>query len=296
MKRTALLALTVLVAAGLIEPALGQTAPPATDIYMVNIRMDGADFRIQGQPVNLTDRDGYDNQPFFAPDGRSFLYTSSSDGQTDIYRYDIANRSTHRMTSTSESEYSPTVMPDGKSFSVIRVEADGTQRLWKFPTDGGAPSLVLQEIKPVGYQAWADAKTVLIFVLGEPPTLQKADTATGKSEVIIENVGRSLHKVPGQEAVSFVHKVSEKDWQIKSLETGTGEIRTITKTLPQREDYAWTPAGTLVMARDGKLYSFYPERDKEWKEVADFASAGVRGITRLSIAPDGERLVLVSER
>ncbi len=149
-------------------------------------------------------------------------------------------------------------MPGGKSFSVIRVEADGTQRLWKFPIDGGEPSLVLKEIKPVGYQAWADAKTVLIFVLGEPPTLQKADTVTGKAEVIIENVGRSLHKVPGREAVSFVHKVAENDWQIKSLETGTGKIRTITQTLPEREDYAWTPKGTLVMGRDGKLYLFRP--------------------------------------
>ncbi len=34
------------------------------------------DFSIQGQPVNLTDRNGYDNQPFFSPDGRSFFYTS----------------------------------------------------------------------------------------------------------------------------------------------------------------------------------------------------------------------------
>ena len=41
-----------------------------------------------------------------------------------------------RVTNTPESEYSPTVTPDGAHISVIRVEADGTQRLWRFTLDG----------------------------------------------------------------------------------------------------------------------------------------------------------------
>src|SRR5258708_16942898 len=43
-----------------------------------------------GVPVNVTARPGYDNQPFFLPNGRAFLYTSiREDSQADIYRYDI---------------------------------------------------------------------------------------------------------------------------------------------------------------------------------------------------------------
>ncbi len=48
MKRAALLALTVLAAVGSIVPALGQTGPPATDIYMVDIQMDGARLQHSG--------------------------------------------------------------------------------------------------------------------------------------------------------------------------------------------------------------------------------------------------------
>ena len=44
-------------------------APPATDIYLADLRV--ADGRVQvGTPVNVTARPGYDNQPFFLPDGR----------------------------------------------------------------------------------------------------------------------------------------------------------------------------------------------------------------------------------
>ena len=90
-----------------------------------------------GVPVNVTARPGYDNQPFFLPNGRAFLYTSiREDSQADIYRYDIAARTSIRLTSTRESEYSPTPLPDGSGFSAVRVEADSTQRLHPFQFQG----------------------------------------------------------------------------------------------------------------------------------------------------------------
>lgn len=74
----------------------------------------------------------YDNRPAFTPDGTGLLFTSTRGGgtQTDISRYDIMSGETMRVTSTPESEYSPTVTPDEAHVSVIRVEADGTPRLW----------------------------------------------------------------------------------------------------------------------------------------------------------------------
>jgi len=68
------------------------------------------------------------------PDGHGVLYTSIRNKQADIYRYDLQSGATTQVTNTAESEYSPTLMPDRKNISVVRVEADGkTQRLWKFP-------------------------------------------------------------------------------------------------------------------------------------------------------------------
>ena len=101
------------------------------------------------------------------PDGKSILYTSFRNKQTDIYRYDIKHRRDYPGYEHAESEYSPTLMPDKKNISVVRVEADGkTQRLWKFPLAGGQPSLIIETLKPVGYHHWIDDHTVALFVLG----------------------------------------------------------------------------------------------------------------------------------
>ncbi len=74
---------------------------------------------------------------------------------------------TRVIASNPESEYSATPLPDGSGLSVIRVEADSTQRLWRFDMDGANGSVVLEDVAPVGYHAWADQRTLVMFVLGE---------------------------------------------------------------------------------------------------------------------------------
>jgi hypothetical protein len=271
-----------------------QTAPPAADIFLVDMKMRDGQAEL-GKPVQITEWKGYDNQPLFLPDGKSLLYTSiRDDGQADIYRYHIADNTITRMTQTPESEFSPTPMPDGKYFSVVRVEPDSTQRLWTFPITGGEPALVLENVKPVGYHTWADANTVALFILGNPLTLQIADLRTGKAEVVAENIGRSLHKIPKQEAISFIHKVDENDWLIKRLDLKSRAITTLVKTLPGSEDCAWMPQGILLMGKDAKLYMFDPKKNGEWQEIADFESAGLKGITRLAVSPKREKLAVVA--
>src|SRR5205085_2981521 len=122
--------------------------------------------------------------------------------QTDIYRYDIASAATARVTDTPEGEYSPTVTPDGAHFSVIRVEAGGTQRLWRFTLDGRNPELVLEDVKPVGYHAWIDDHTLALFVLGQPATLQLADTRSGKASEVARGILRSIQRIPRGATIS----------------------------------------------------------------------------------------------
>src|SRR4030095_10520973 len=137
--------------------------PTPSDIFLVDLSTDHEQLKL-GQPVRITEWNGYNNQPAFLPDGSSLLYTSiRSDKQADIYKYDFKSRGTSRITETPESEFSPTLTPDGHFISVVRVEADGTQRLWKFPLGAGKPSLVLEKIKPVGYHTWIDQNTLALF-------------------------------------------------------------------------------------------------------------------------------------
>lgn len=270
--------------------------PPATEIYVAPIEpsTDG-NVRI-GAPENISKNPGYDNQPLFLPDGTALLFTSMRDGkQTDIYQYSLASRVLTALTATTESEYSPKPTPDGR-FSVIRVESDGSQRLWAFPLKGGAPALLLPDVKPVGYHAWADDNTVVLFVLGNPPTLRIADVKTGKADTIGERPGRCLWKTPGG-TISFVQKgVAKEPWWIVELDVRTRKMTTVTETLEGREDYAWLPDGRLLMASGSKVFIWGKDnRVQVWQEIADLASSGLANITRLAVSSDGKRLALVAE-
>src|SRR5437773_704133 len=267
-------------------------APPASDIFIVDVVSRNGKMKL-GLPVKITSWVGYNNQPSFTADGHSILYTSIRDKQADIYRYDIARGTTTQITKTPESEYSPTLMPDGKSISVVRVEADGTQRLWKFTLAGGAPALILEKIKPVGYHWWLDDHTLALFILGKPNTLQIVDTRAEKAETIAENPGRILRRIPHQNKFSFVHKVSDQEWIIKAYDLDSRKTTELVKTLPGVEDYAWTPAGDLLMAKDAKLF-VRKKSDWAWQEVSDFSNAGLKNITRIAVSPKGDRIAFVA--
>jgi dipeptidyl aminopeptidase/acylaminoacyl peptidase len=270
--------------------------PPGTDIYLVDLVVRDGSLQV-GNAVNITDRAGYDNQPAFTADGRSLLYTSiREDGQADIYRYEIVSREMVRVTRTAESEYSPTLTPDLRGISVVRVEPDSTQRLWRFDLEGGEAELLLPELRPVGYHAWADEQTVALFVLGSPATLQLADLRTGRGEVIAENIGRSLHRVPGRSAISFLRRTPEGERWIEELDIASRTVRPLVRPLEPGEDYSWTPDGKLLMGRGAKLFAWDPALGEEWLEVADLSAAGIGEITRLAVSPQGDRIALVAER
>jgi WD40 repeat protein len=266
--------------------------PPATDIFVIDLGTGRGGKLKLGQPVKISTWAGYNNQPSFMPDGNSILYTSIRDKQADIYRYELRAATTTQVTNTPESEYSPTLMPDGKSISVVRVEADGAQRLWKFPLAGGPPALILEKIKPVGYHLWIDQDTLALFVLGKPNTLQLVDLKSGKAVWLADNPGRILRRVPHQNKFSFVQKVSDQEWLIKTFDLKTKIVATFVKTFPGAEDYAWTPDGVLLMANGSKLFA-RKESDWAWVELADFSSAGLKNITRIAVSPKGDRIALV---
>lgn len=274
--------------------------PPDTDIFLAPLSVEDGTITI-GTPENITKSPGYDNQPSFTPDGRSVLFTSIRGGtQTDIYRYDIAARKTTRVTNTPESEYSPTITPDHQHISVIRAEADKTQRLWQFTLDGRNPEVLLPDIKPVGYHAWLDAQTIALYVLGQPATLQIADRKTGKAEIVARDIGRSLQRIPASDAVSFVQREASTVagappllW-IRAFDSRVRQITELTRAVTgsTEVDAAWMPDGTMLMAYQDTLYMWKLGR-RDWFNVADLGALGLHHVTRLAVSAQGDRIALV---
>jgi len=269
---------------------------PSTDIFLAPLKR-VRDSIIVGPAKNITQRNGYDNQPSFTPDSRSILYTVvGADAQADIWRYDIATHRTTQLTHTSESEYSATVMPGGQRMSVIRVERDSTQRLWSFSLDGTDPQILLRAQKPVGYHAWLGPSKLVTFVLGTPATLHVIDSDGSGDTVRARDIGRALQRVPGKNAFSYTHRDSARSYSIMTQPV-VGESETFLVKAPADNEYhTWTPDGVLLTVSQGKLLRWNRAIDSTsgWLPVADI-SAGVKNISRLAVSPDGKWLVFAAE-
>lgn len=274
---------------------------PSTDIWMGALVRNAGALSVSGLAL-ATDRDAYDNQPSFLLDGSAILHTAALDRrQTEIMRLagpgeasGAGSGASERLTHTEEaSEFSALQIPGQDAFSAIH-EIRGKQYLWRYDLSGASIGPIFATAEPVGYHAWANEHVVAMFILGDPLTLQVGDALSGEIRVVAERPGRSIHRIPGTEEISFVRKVSDEEWWIERLDPAAGSAARITRTLPGREDYAWTPEGEILMGDGGRLFAWSESSD--WREIADFSELGVDGITRLAVSPDGSRIAIVANR
>src|SRR5688572_6339866 len=267
-------------------------AQPASEIYLFDLKIKKDKITLSNGK-NITNHNGYDNQPFFLPNEPLIYYTQAdTSGRTDIIAYDYSKNSTKKVTETSEREYSPTLTPDGKFLSCIIQRDNGVQDLGKYPVAGGPPVVLIDNLK-VGYHAWVNSTHLILFVLGEPNTLRWYSLSNKRDTILAGSIGRSLHKIPKTDDMSFVDK-SADTWLIKKLDTKTKSTSDITLSLPGREDLSWTPHGKIIMSDGEKLYYFDAGRSETWKEVEGMSTLKLKGITRLSVNKKGDKIAIVA--
>lgn len=271
-------------------------AQEPTEIYLFDLKEQENTITINN-PVNISNNDGYDNQPSFTEDGLSILFTSFRDGQSDISKYFIDENYRVWLTNTEESEFSPMPFPGKKKyFSCVRLNQDGTQYIYKYNFKKKPPKLLIPDLK-VGYYMWFNEKTIISFVIDDVETLQVTNFKYNIRYPIQSNIGRSLNKIPesaglGKGLVSYIsldHEVPE----IYSIDPLNSNTKYITDALPGSQDIAWTVKGTLLMGKGEKIYKFHPGKDKDWQPVIIESEFPFEGISRLAISPDGSRLAVV---
>lgn len=266
---------------------------PGTEIFLFDLKKKQGVYRLENGR-NITNRPGYDNQPFFHPDKPLlFFVAADGDGRTDIFKYDYETDVQTQVTRTSEREYSPTVTPDKKYISCIIQKDDGAQDLGRYPIDGGAAEILIDNLV-VGYHAWIDDDRLAVFVLPRPFRLHLVDLTKDKDTVMAQDIGRSLNRVPGTEAISFVQKDGD-EWTIRKLDGETGTMSVLTKSISTAEhDMTWTPNGYIIMSDGNKLYYWSPEsEDGTWTEITFREDRPSQSISRIAVSADGRLIALV---
>ncbi len=276
-------------------PSFGQAG---SEILLFDLQVKKNEVSIS-DPKNITNHKGYDNQPSFHTDAdKPIIYYASfnDEGRSDIKYYNFKTGETKSLTKTPEREYSPTLTLDKQFISCIIQRDDGAQDLGKYPVEGGDALTIINNMV-VGYHVWTDNSHLALFILGKenkPNTLHYLLLPTKADTIIAENIGRSLHRVPNENAFSFVHKLTESKWFIKKYNPRKSEITVITATLPNQEDLCWTPDGKIMMSANTKIFWMDPKIDKTWKEI-EVKSGGelLKGVTRLAVSADGKKIAVV---
>ena len=160
-----------------------------------------------------------------------------------------------------------------------------------YPFNRKKPKVLLENLE-VGYHAWLNKKIIVSFVLGDPSTLEVSNLKFKIKYPIEKNIGRSIHKIPGTEFISFISH-ENTDFEIYSINPLNSEKNYIADALKDSQDLAWTPDGTMIMGTTDALYKLKPGVDKNWIEFASLKPFGLTGITRLAVSPLGNKIAIV---
>ena len=226
-------------------------AQPNTDVFLFDLALEDENLKLSNFK-NISDNEGYDNQPSFI-DNSTLLYVGTRNGQTDIVKYDLETGIKNWISATEGSEYSPLKIPNKNRASAIRLEKDGTQKLYSYNLRKNVSKVLIDDII-IGYHTWFDNKTIVSSVLEDGGlSLFTTNIIASKNNKINTNIGRSLHKIPNTNLVSYISKENEK-WEVRSLNPTTKETDFITNTLANSEDICWTINGTIIMGKGAILY------------------------------------------
>ena len=243
---------------------------------------------------NISNNKGYDSQPFFYDDN-SVIFASSRNGNTDILFYDL-NKNSKRFISDTEKggEYSPQRIPNSNDISAVRLDNDGLQRFYKYNFKSDKNKEIIADLK-VAYPNWFDKNTVIaVSIVDDSLELFVCDLKKKTNISVAKNVGRSVHKIPNTDLMSFISKENDKYWLLKSINPKTKEIKTIT-SVGKSEDITWLPNGTLLISNKNFIYKFNPKKDKQPSLFFSFSDENINNISRIAVNKNGTKLALVAE-
>lgn len=266
-----------------------------TEIHVFDIVKKGESYILKNGK-NISNNTGYDSQPFFYENDK-VLFASEKNGQTEIVLSNLNSTNknlNYRSNTPNGGEYSPQRIPNSSQISAVRLDNDGLQRFYKYDRKSKKSTELIPDLK-VAYPAWFDENTVVASVIvNDSLHLIISDLKSKTNTTVAKNVGRSVHKIPGTELMSFISKENDKYWLLKSLNPKTKEIKTIT-SVGKTEDVTWLPNGTLLIPNQSTIYQFNPKTDKNPKLFFSFFDENINNISRMAINSEGTKIAIVAE-
>ncbi|NND63617.1 MAG: hypothetical protein HKN48_10565 [Flavobacteriaceae bacterium] len=274
------------------EIVLSQTNP---DVFIMDLSI--SEEKIETSNLkNLSQNKGYDNQPSFY-DNETLLFAGTREEATDIAM--STGQSTtplFKFLKTEGGEYSPQRIPNSEDVSAVRLDLDGTQRLYKYEDNTDKSVTRIHDDLQVAYYAYADENTILASVLsGNNMDLVFLDIKTSRVDTLLEASGRSIHKVPDVNSMSYTARNEEGNWDVYQFDLESKESFFVCQLPIGIQDHIWLDDSKLLIGSGDKLFWYDLYGNGDWKQVADLSGENIQNITRLAVSLNGKRLSIVAE-
>lgn len=263
-----------------------------TEIHLFDINSEDGQWKVTNGK-NISNNDGYDSQPYFY-DENTILFASNRNGQTDIVKYSIDSKAKRFINNTPNGgEYSPQRIPKSKDVSAVRLDNNGLQRFYQYNFKTGKSKEVIKNLI-VAYPMWYTKNLVISSVIvNDTLELYISDLKKNTNISIAKQTGRSFHKIPNSNLVSFM-KQNGKKWEVWSLNPFSKETKKIV-SIGKSQDVCWLPNGTLLIAYQNMIFQYNSKTDKEITVFHQFENENINNISRIMANPEGTKLAIVAE-
>ena len=244
---------------------------------------------------NISNNDGYDNQPSFITN-ETLVFAGNNQGQTDISEYNLNSKQQKWVnTKTEGGEYSPQKFPTNNDIAAVRLDKDGLQRLYRYNSETGFSSIMLENLQVAYFAFYNDQKMLATVLNGDKMDLVLIDLPSKKADTIFYNAGRSLQKVPKIKSISYSLLNEEGNLDLYLLDMETYESFFICELPIGIQDYVWINDTQILVGSGNKLYMYDTMGEPEWNRVASLEEFGIKNINRMAISPDGNLIAVVVE-
>lgn len=280
-----------------------------TDIYLCKITVSENGINAT-EPVNITKRKGYDNQPCFSNNGKIIYYSANYTGTNDIYCYELERKATMIITNTpATSEFSPMETPDAKSISAVFIEKDTTtQRIWDIKLKNRKERVFSKYNDSIGYywpleNQWSQneymavngtvrkvqaERDYAVFVLGkiENTNTLRIITPTRRfavEKIIDDSIGRCIRQLKDDFHLTYVKKLPDGNY-LKIYDLTKKKIIASYFLGKNVEDYCWQ--GKLLYYTNGTKitvvrFDLGYDKPKVYGSI-DLSKYGILNIKRIS--------------
>ena len=228
----------------------------------------GIEAQSKANPLNITNRNGQDDQPAWSPDGSKIAFVSNRDGGAKgVYIMNPDGSDVVRVTGVDYLASEPTWSPDGKRIAFMWHESDQGFDIHAINVDGSSETIVEESRAFVDqHPAWSPLGDKIAFV-------SKRDAMThiysvdpsGENEARLTLDEPSWHPEwsPDGTQIAFAG-IRDGSREILILDVATGNEINLTNHPGTDTDPSWSPDGTKIVfgsERDGWSDLYMMEAD-----------------------------------